>query len=95
MFMRRNQLFSLLAALTLLLSACQPTPEEDIIVNKGDGALEAAIAATAVPSEQPLLPVDEVGERVEHWTDELHIRGLTCTIDADIVLPEDRECARG
>ena len=90
MFMRRNQLFSLLSALALLLSACQPTPAEDIIVNKGDGALEAAIAATAVPSEQPLLPVDEVGERVEHWTDELHIRGLTCTIDADIVLPDKK-----
>ena len=90
MFMRRNRLFSLLAALTLLLSACQPTPAEDIIVNKGDGALEAAIAATAVPSEQPLLPVDEVGERIEHWTDELHIRGLTCTIDADIVLPDKK-----
>ena len=32
--------------------------------------------------------MDEVGERVERWTDELHIRGLTCTIDADIVLPD-------
>ena len=71
-----------------LLAACQPTPAEEIIVNRGDGALEEAIAATAVPSEQPLLPVDEVGERVERWTDELHIRGLTCTIDADIVLPD-------
>ena len=71
-----------------LLAACQPTPAEDIIVNRGDGALEEAIAATAVPSEQPLLPVDEVGERIERWTDELHIRGLTCTIDADIVLPD-------
>lgn len=74
----------------LLLTACQPTPEEDIVVNRGDGALEAAIAATAVPSEQPLLPVDEVGQRVEHWTDELTIRGLTCTIDADIVLPDKK-----
>ena len=41
---------ALLMALSLL-SACQPTPAGDIIVNKGDGALEAAIAATAVPSE--------------------------------------------
>ena len=80
---------TLLMALSLL-SACQPTPAGDIIVNKGDGTLEAAIAATAVPSEQPLLPVDEVGERIEHWTDELHIRGLTCTIDADIVLPDKK-----
>ena len=81
---------ALLTGLFLLLTACQPTPEEDIVVNRGDGALEAAIAATAVPSEQPLLPVDEVGERIEHWTDELHIRGLTCTIDADIVLPDKK-----
>ena len=41
---------ALLMALSLL-SACQPTPAGDIIVNKGDGALEEAIAATAVPSE--------------------------------------------
>ena len=34
---------------TALLSACQPTPEEDIIVNKGDGTLEEAIAAEALP----------------------------------------------
>ena len=81
---------ALLTGLFLLLTACQPTPEEDIVVNRGDGALEAAIAATAVPSEQPLLPVDEVGQRVEHWTDELTIRGLTCTIDADIVLPDNK-----
>ena len=81
---------ALLTGLFLLLTACQPTPEEDIVVNRGDGALEAAIAATAVPSEQPLLPVDEVGQRVEHWTDELTIRGLTCTIDADIVLPDKK-----
>ena len=59
--MNRKRLAVCTVALTLLLAACQPTPEEDIIVNKGDGALEAAIAATAVPSEQPLLPVDEVG----------------------------------
>ena len=81
---------ALLTGLFLLLTACQPTPEEDIVVNKGDGTLEAAIAATAVPSEQPLLPVDEVGQRVGHWTDELTICGLTCTIDADIVLPDNK-----
>ena len=83
-------LFIAMLMVLSLFSACQPTPAGDIIVNKGDGALEAAIAATAVPSEQPLLPVDEVGERVEHWTDELRIRGLTCTIDADIVLPDKK-----
>ena len=48
----RHMALLLLALLLLaaLLPACQPTPEEDIVVNKGDGTLEAAIAATAVPS---------------------------------------------
>lgn len=87
-FTRHMALLLAFLLFAALLTACQPTPEEDIVVNKGDGALEAAIAATAVPSEQPLLPVDEVGQRVEHWTDKLTIRGLTCTIDADIVLPD-------
>ena len=32
-----------------LLAACQPTPEEDVVVNKGDGTLEEAIAAEALP----------------------------------------------
>ena len=32
-----------------LLSACQPTPEEEPVVNKGDGTLEEAIAAEALP----------------------------------------------
>ena len=87
-FTRHMALLLAFLLFAALLTACQPTPEEDIVVNRGDGALEAAIAATAVPSEQPLLPVDEVGQRVEHWTDKLTIRGLTCTIDADIVLPD-------
>ena len=69
--MTNKRMFLIACAVILLLTACQPTPAEDIIVNRGDGALEEAIAATAVPSEQPLLPVDEVGERVERWTDEL------------------------
>ena len=32
-----------------LLAACQPTPEEEPVVNKGDGTLEEAIAAEALP----------------------------------------------
>ena len=39
MFMRRNRLFSLLAALTLLLSACQPTPEVEPVAQKDSEAL--------------------------------------------------------
>lgn len=41
-------LLALLLAL-FLLAACQPTPTEDIVVNKSDGTLEEAIAAEALP----------------------------------------------
>ena len=46
---RKSRIRALLLALAALLVACQPTPEEDVVVNKGDGALEEAIAAEALP----------------------------------------------
>ena len=42
-------LLAALLVLAALLAACQPTPEEDVVVNKGDGTLEEAIAAEALP----------------------------------------------
>ena len=47
----RHMALLLAALLTLaaLLAACQPTPEEEPVVNKGDGTLEEAIAAEALP----------------------------------------------
>ena len=46
---RKSRTRALLLTLAALLAACQPTPEEDVVVNKGDGALEEAIAAEALP----------------------------------------------
>lgn len=42
-------LLAALLVLAALLAACQPTPEEEPVVNKGDGTLEEAIAAEALP----------------------------------------------
>ena len=42
-------LLAALLVLSVLPLACQPTPEEDVVVNKGDGTLEEAIAAEALP----------------------------------------------
>ena len=40
----------LLALLCLsALCACQPTPAQEAVVNRADGALEAALAAPAQP----------------------------------------------
>ena len=45
-----KRIFALLLCLALLI-ACVPTPEEEFVVNKGDGTLEAMIGeATPVPS---------------------------------------------
>ena len=41
--MRRFILF--LFVVLFLLCGCQPTPEEAVVVNKGDGALESAISS--------------------------------------------------
>ena len=46
--MKIKKVMSCLLAAALLVG-CQPTPEEDVVVNKGDGALEEAIAAEALP----------------------------------------------
>ena len=46
---RKSRIRALLLTLAALLSACQPTPEEEPVVNKGDGTLEEAIAAEALP----------------------------------------------
>ena len=46
---RKSRIRALLLTLAALLVACQPTPEEEPVVNKGDGTLEEAIAAEALP----------------------------------------------
>lgn len=46
---RKSRIRALLLTLAALLAACQPTPEEEPVVNKGDGTLEEAIAAEALP----------------------------------------------
>ena len=42
-------LLAALLVLSVLPLACQPTPEEEPVVNEGDGTLEEAIAAEALP----------------------------------------------
>ncbi len=41
----------LVLSLTLLLTSCQPNPEQDVVVGKNEGVLESAIAETASPEE--------------------------------------------
>ena len=43
-------LLALLLLFTCFTTACQPTPETPVVVNKNEGVLEAAIAATPAPA---------------------------------------------
>lgn len=69
---------------TLLLTACQPTPEKEVVQNRKDGTLEQAIVATAAPTYAP----DEKYEAPDKWTEELEFRGEKIYIDADIEVPD-------
>ena len=74
-------LLAALLVLAALLAACQPTPEEDVVVNKGDGTLEEAIAAEALPParyEAPeTLRLDPFGTET-----------LEVVVDAEVVVPD-------
>lgn len=98
-----KRMFCMLLALlltALCLPGCQPTPEEEIVVHKGGGALEDAILATAEPAatpgaggggpDAPLLR--EVLGAPEHWSEPSVTRtvpldSLTVTVDAAVTIP--------
>ncbi|MDD5017666.1 MAG: DUF6034 family protein [Eubacteriales bacterium] len=91
MFKRRKTarctkiLAALVAALMLgtgVLTACQPTPEDEIVVNKNDGLLESAIAQTVAPEKAYDAP-DSVEESFACKDDR-----VTINIDADVVVPD-------
>ena len=63
------------------LSACQPTPEEDVVVNKGDGTMEAAVAAPAAAPYRYEAP--------ERWVETFTARDQTVRIDAGVEVPDD------
>ncbi|MDD5017662.1 MAG: DUF6034 family protein [Eubacteriales bacterium] len=65
---------------TCVLTACQPTPEEEVIVNKGDGEFEEAINATAAPAAAYEAP--------GHWSETVENGKLTIAIDTDVTLPD-------
>ena len=66
---------------TCFTTACQPTPEEDVIVNKADA--EENIVEN---EEGDSLSGYEVPE---HWTETVEKEDVTINIDADISLPSE------
>ena len=85
-----KRILSILLCVALLL-ACQPTPDHEIIVNKGDGIAEdrifAAPDASAAPNAEQ--PTAEQSDRFPtHWEADASTENVTVTIDADVIYPE-------
>ena len=67
----------LLCTLMAGLLARQPTPEEEIVINRGDGVMEEKIFGDTAPSQQI--------EKTPHWTESLSLgAGLTLEIDCPV-----------
>ncbi len=79
--MRRSATFLICMAAIIVLSACQPTPVDNAVINKGEGQLEEKIEASPAVDklfEAPVtLQIDSFG------TDEFQV-----IVDADVVVPE-------
>ena len=86
-----KKLFCLVLA-ALLLTACQPTPTEDVVVNKTEGRLEELIVAQPEASEAPEMTVRARVNAPERVKEDLsgHVYGgeLTVHIDAEVTVPE-------
>lgn len=77
---KRSTRFAFLALPIFLLTACQPTPNKELVVNRLDGDLEAAIIAEAAEPYRYEAP--------ERWTETMNVRGRTVRIDAEVVVPD-------
>ena len=76
-----------------LITACQPTPDEAVVINKYNNAMEDVIAATPAPETSQFTVGDTEGESTnmavsEHWIDSVSSNLTTIDIDADILVPD-------
>ena len=84
-------ILAMVMVLTCFTTACQPTPEEDVVVNKEDG-LSDLIQSTASASSVTEQANDELYTKLEapeHWSFETTALSdkLNITADVDIELP--------
>jgi hypothetical protein len=82
----------------LIFFGCQKTPEEEVVVNKGDGELEEVIAGSAAPQQAIVTEGNSNGNDVskgitysEAWIETYEIPHLICNIKADVTVPAANE----
>ena len=102
-FVKCSSALLVVAVCVPFFAACQPTPLGEIVVNKGDEAIEEIVRQTAsegltdVSSSESLSgtegtsqeSVQEPEERI--WSDVLELRNLTISVVADIVYDPDEK----
>lgn len=97
----KRMLSLILAAVTLLMcTACQPTPEEEVVFNKGDGVMEEKIFATDAPVKEDTGKEEEAAaeptavpvEKVSHWTETFQVNDVFAVeVDTDVEWGEGNE----
>ncbi len=78
--MKKMLLFGLVFCILLALIGCQPTPNEEAVINRADGVLEKAILS------KPVEPYTY--EAPTRWDEVYHAREQEVRFSADIEFPE-------
>lgn len=83
--MKKIKTFILVIAIILVFCGCQATPEEPVVINKGDNKLQETIQSTPAPTS-----IDAVSQLISEsqWVETYEITKLECDIDANIITPD-------
>ena len=76
-----KRLLLLFAWCAMFFIACQPVPETEFVINKGDDTLEKALTADSVPAQQPVFPAHVKNRKTLS-------EKMDLCIDANLFLPE-------
>lgn len=88
----RKMIYFLILIVLLIFIGCQKTPDEEVIINKGDGRLENIITGPAAVLQTPVvnsISNDKIENttHTETWRETYKIPNLICNINAEIILP--------
>ena len=81
---KNKRIFAMAMTLALLLSACQPTPEKQIIVNKADTVYGQGPTEQTAPQSEAIQPY----EAPALWQEEYALPGFTFHFNAQVHIPQ-------
>ena len=84
-----KKIYALLIITIIFFAACQPTPENPVVVNKANGELESKIQQTAEPTpeaapEETPVPMEKIQRTFSAKDEKVEI-----TIDAEVFVPTE------